>query len=691
MPKSLRKHELAAPETPERPALQSVKRQKLTVLLVTGDETLWPQVGADLSSGLVLKQVDSIDELINSTPSGHAAIVLWDARNHAEPAAVLSRLNLHSSRFAIIAIDEDSSAEAWTLPTQHRQIVAHVGIPIVGSILSGVLGSAQEEVNSRLALLGDGSSSADELVSGGGSGSEAKKPWLIPAVIGAVLVAVAAGYFLTRGGSADNKPAAVGPVPAADNTVTAPTPAIPTTGKPAADVDEKVDALIEKAQQAMLDRHFIDPLAGSALSLYREVLIINPDNGEARQGLQRLAEILIARVQSALDDRKFDIALQFLETARSIDASDKRLSALDEKMASLRAELGPAQILAAINAQNFDRATQLIDEATRTKALPPAKLAQLRDEVRKRSADVEVSRLLKLADTRMQQDHVIEPRNDSAVYYLDQAKQAGAVGPALQGQVQEVAKRMTQMVRAAIQQHNLGDADKILVEMHNIAAPQAAIASAQRELNTARSQQAPQKPEQPQFLELAQSRLALGKLTDPENDNALYYVSQQRVADPKAAGLAQLTTTLQAQILDRARAALDAGDMEKSEALVQKAGTLGASSDLDAMNDRIRQKKAAGGDVLQMPEQSLTRRNKLDVQYPARALQSNIEGWVEIGYTVGPDGSVSNIKVLNSTPTGTFDASASRAVSRLKYQPVVQNGKPIAVGTQVRIVYRVPK
>jgi protein TonB len=690
MPKSLRKQELAAPEAPERPALQSVKKQKLTVLLVTGDDALWPQVGADLDSALVLKQLDSIDELINSTPSGHPAIVLWDARGNAEPAAVLSRLNLHSSRFAVIALDADSSAEAWTLPIQHRQIVAHVGLPIVAGVLSGVLESAQEEVNSRLALLGDGSAGSSETPSGA-SGGGVKKPWLIPAVIGAVLVAAVAAYVLTRGGSTSEKPVAAGPAAAADKPSAAIAPPATASNKPAPDVDEKVDALMEKAQQAMLDRHFIDPLAGSALSLYREVLIMNPDNGEARQGLQRLAEILIARVQSALDDRKFDVALQFLETARSIDASDKRLSALDEKMASLRAELGPAQILAAINAQNFDRATQLIDEATRTKALPPAKLAQLRDEVRRRTADFEVSRLLKLADARMQQDHVIEPRNDSAIYYLDQAKQAGAGGPALQSQVQEIAKRMAQMAHAAIQQHNFGDADKILTEMHNIAAPQASVAGVQRELNTARSQQAPQKPDQPQLLELAQSRLALGRLTDPEGDNALYYVTQQRAADPKAAGLAQIVTTLQAQILDRARAALDAGDTEKSEALVQKAGTLGASSDLDAMNDRIRQKKAAGGELLQMPEQSLTRRNKLDIQYPPRALQTNVEGWVEIGYTVGPDGSVSNIKVLNSTPPGTFESSASRAVSRLKYQPVVQNGKAVAVGTQVRIVYRVPK
>jgi periplasmic protein TonB len=678
MPKSLRIQEPAAPETAERPVLQSVKKSKLSILLVTEDDSLWPQVSADLATNLIPKQLDSIDELINSTPSGQAAIVLWDARNHPEPASVLSRLNLHSSRFAVVALDAAGSADAWTLPVQHRQVVVHVSLPIVADELSSALDNAQEEVNSRLALLGDGSAPlAIELAA-------PKKPWLVPAVIGGVLIAAVGAYLLSRNSSSDLKPAATASAPRNDSAVP------PATLKSPADADEKVDALIEKAQQAMLDRHFIDPLAGSALSLYREVLVIKPDNGEARQGLQRLSEILMARVQSALDDRKFDVALQFLETARSIDANDKRLIALDEKIASLRAELGPAQILAALNAQNFDRAAQLIDEAARSKALPAAKLAQLRDEVHRRRDEFEASRLLKLADTRLQQDHVIDPHNDSAVYYLDQAKQAGASGAALQGQAQEVMKRLTQMMRAAIQQRNFSDAERILTEVHGIGAAQAAVNSLQRELNAARNSLAAQKPEQPQYLELAQARLAQGKLTDPDNDSALFYVTQLRAADPKSNGLAQISGSLQSQILDRARTSIEAGDIDKAEALLQKAGGLGASPDLDAMNDRIRQRRA-GGDLLQMPEQSLTRLNKLDVQYPSRALQSNIEGWVELAYTVGADGGVSNIKILNSTPARTFESSASKAVSRLRYQPVIQGGRAISVGTQVRIVYRVPK
>src|SRR5271156_3891412 len=154
MPKSLRKHELTAPEPLDQAALHAVKKkQKLAVLLVTGDDALWPQIGADLSADLILKQLDSVDELIASTPSGQPAIVLWDARNHADPASVLSRLHLHSPRFAVVALDDAPSADAWHVPLQHRQIVAHVVLPIAGDALAQALAGAHEEVDSRLALL----------------------------------------------------------------------------------------------------------------------------------------------------------------------------------------------------------------------------------------------------------------------------------------------------------------------------------------------------------------------------------------------------------------------------------------------------------------------------------------------------------------------------------------------------------
>ena len=178
----------------------------------------------------------------------------------------------------------------------------------------------------------------------------------------------------------------------------------------------------------MRDRHFIEPAEGSALALYRE----RPDaRSRERRGTPGIATAArrssFARVQSALDERQFDAALQALENARSIDPRDRRLAAFDERIAKLRAELGPAEILAAINAQNFDRAAQLIDQAARAKSHRRApRLNQLREDLRRHRADSDVTRLVALLDARLQQDHLLEPPDDSAVYYLDQARKAGA-------------------------------------------------------------------------------------------------------------------------------------------------------------------------------------------------------------------------------------------------------------------------
>ena len=228
----------------------------------------------------------------------------------------------------------------------------------------------------------------------------------------------------------------------------APTAAEAPTAASSSPAEEAIDTLIGRAQRAMRDRHFIDPAEGSALALYRAALAIDPSSGEAHQGLQRLAEVLLARVQSALDERQFDAALQALENARSIDPSDKRLAGFDERIAKMRAELGPAEIMAAINAQNFDRAAQLIEQAARAKSMGESKLNQLREDLRRRRADTDDTRLVALIDARMQQDQLADPPNDSAVYYLGQARKAGATSAALQAQFRELSRRLT-LPRAA--------------------------------------------------------------------------------------------------------------------------------------------------------------------------------------------------------------------------------------------------
>jgi TonB family protein len=663
------------------------RKTKLSVLLITGDDMLWPQIGAHLSKDLILKQVDSVDELLTATQPGQAAILLWDARKQTDSAVVLSRMQLHSPRFAVIALDEAGSESAWTNPIALRQVVAQLPVPVPPGHLKTALEGALEEVNARVALLGETGAHTPAGAAPAAPSGPRRVPWIPAAVIVGVLAAGAVAYMVLRQGITPVAPApSAAPASPAGAGHAAQLPV-----KSAAGTEEKVDVLIEKAQQAMLERHFIDPADGSALALFKNALLLDPASGEARQGLQRLAEILFARVQSALDERKFDIALQSLETARSINPGDSRLAALDARIASLRAEFGPAQILAAIAAQNFDRAAQLIDDATRAKSLNAAKLTQLRDELRRRHEEADIGNFVKLIDARLQQDKLIEPRNDSAAYYLGQARAAGASAASLQPQIQELDKGLAQTMRADIDQRRFADADRFLADLHGSGVPASTVAGLQHDLDAARSAQAAAAPQTPQYLDLAQSRLAQGRLTEPDNDSALFYVNQLRAADPKNGGLPRISAAVQAQILDQARAALDAAQPAKAEALLQLASGLGASPDLPALNQRLAQAKQAVAGPPEFSEADLTKLKAIELDYPRGALAKNIEGWVSLAYMVTAEGKVTGVKVLDSSPAGVFDAAAVRALARVRYKPVLQGGKPVAVTTKLRIAFRVAK
>ena len=56
-------------------------------------------------------------------------------------------------------------------------------------------------------------------------------------------------------------------------------------------------------------------------------------------------------------------------------------------------------------------------------------------------------------------------------------------------------------------------------------------------------------------------------------------------------------------------------------------------------------------------------------RYPPNALRRRVEGSVELGFTIMPDGSVANVRVLSSRPGNTFDREAINAMERWRFTP----------------------
>jgi len=74
--------------------------------------------------------------------------------------------------------------------------------------------------------------------------------------------------------------------------------------------------------------------------------------------------------------------------------------------------------------------------------------------------------------------------------------------------------------------------------------------------------------------------------------------------------------------------------------------------------------------------------------YPIAAARARQEGWVEVEFTVGADGSVQNARVTGSNPTRIFDREAIAAVQRAKFQPRVENGQAVASTLRRRIEFK---
>ncbi len=74
-------------------------------------------------------------------------------------------------------------------------------------------------------------------------------------------------------------------------------------------------------------------------------------------------------------------------------------------------------------------------------------------------------------------------------------------------------------------------------------------------------------------------------------------------------------------------------------------------------------------------------------QYPARAAENGIEGWVLLEFTVTAEGTTENVFVVESSHK-MFERSAVKAGEKYKYKPRVVDGEPIPVtGVRVRIEF----
>ena len=98
------------------------------------------------------------------------------------------------------------------------------------------------------------------------------------------------------------------------------------------------------------------------------------------------------------------------------------------------------------------------------------------------------------------------------------------------------------------------------------------------------------------------------------------------------------------------------------------------ADELDDLADR-----AGGGAISEDALDKLPAPTKrVAPEYPARARSKNVSGYVKLTFLVGLDGRVSEARVLEAQPAGTFDEAALAAIAQWSFEPGEYEGQPVA-------------
>jgi TonB family protein len=397
-------------------------------------------------------------------------------------------------------------------------------------------------------------------------------------------------------------------------------------------------------------------------------------------GLSEAQERLLAHIESALLEDRLDEATTSIEAARRAGVDGNRIAYLTAQLAKSREQIKAA----AAKAKSRSEARATDGANPQPSASPSASQPSGPSVAGAPATSNSVTGLLSLAAERIKQGRLVEPEADSAVRYVKQALQIDPDGNGAQAAKQTLSIALLVEVHSAIDHREFGRANNLLDAAEGIVAP--ANLDSNRQLLAAAHRQA-DAAAQDQLLKSALERLRQDRLVEPANDSAKYYLMTLRDVDPNNAGLATVTQELGLRLVTRARHALDLGQFDAARGALDEAASLGYSSaELNATRGQI--------DAAQSQQQllaniidakQLTLMKSVNPVYPQKATAASTQGWVELDFTVGVNGTVSDVAVHAATPPGVFDQAALAALAQWRYQPVLRDGKPTPQRARIRI------
>lgn len=466
-----------------------------------------------------------------------------------------------------------------------------------------------------------------------------KRPAVLAALIGgAVAVAAAAAWLLLREDAAS---------PAADTGQTT------TLMRPAGEAVSVVDTQLQKARDAFGAGRYVEPKGDNALDYYKAAIAADGSNAEARDGLHRIAEVMLARAEAAMLETQTREAQAALRIAKSVEPAHPRVAFLEAQLS-----------------RELERTAAAQQEAARADA-----------------QNQRFSNFMRLGNERLGQDRLLEPANDSARHYFAAAREldSGSV-LVLQG-MRALGNKLVQKSSQAAARGDLDDAEQFLAQAKQLGVNGVDYAKAERDM---RSAQRAKSGEPERLIGLVRERLGQGRLLEPDKDSARHYAVQLRQQFPDHAGVGSAVDSVRTQLIEQAVQAAGRMDVKTGQTYIDEARGLGASgAAFDSALAEVtsaRRRAEALAKILPVRDSMVVKSHT--PEYPIRAQRSKVEGQVELNFTVTTTGEVKDAVVVRAEPADTFDDAALRSIRRWKFKPKEVEGELVEQRLSLRMRFQ---
>ena len=290
------------------------------------------------------------------------------------------------------------------------------------------------------------------------------------------------------------------------------------------------------------------------------------------------------------------------------------------------------------------------------------------------------------------QNALLEERLDDAAAAIEMARRAGAQSGRIALLTAELAKARSQVKSAA------ASARAAAAAAGTSPVPDPADASAA----------------------LAMQRLREGRLVDPEHESARFYVQEALKSNPDSDAAERASEALALALLNAARGAIDRKDFTAASASLDAADGIASPANIDNLRRSLADAQRPTENVGHAPTtaeepapevgaamanngqgntgearapsaadvvdaQQLVIVKSVQPEYPRKAREDSVQGWVELDFTVAESGHVTDLSVHAANPRGVFDQAAMTALAQWRYKPVLIDAKPVARRARIRI------